>query len=326
MISRRHVLKGVVAAGGLVAAPSIVTAQTSDQPIRIIFPFAPGGVGDALARMLGDALQKATGRAVIVENRTGGAGRPGVQAVRSAEPNGSTLLFTPVAPMSIYPHFYNPLGYDPVADFEPLSQNATFEFALAVAARVPAKTPAELVAWLKANPAEAAFGSPAIGTLPYFTGVQFGKLAGVELRHVSYRGSAAGLVDLVAGQLPMFVTNTGEFAQQHEAGKVRIIATTEPQPFVAGIPTFEQAGFKLRGNGWYAMYAPARTPVATLDLYSKAIADVARDPANRERFLKLGLQPTGTTRAELARIQKQDLDYWGPIIAASGFKPAAEKQ
>lgn len=318
---RRRFMQGTAAATTVATFSRASRAQTTDQPIRIIFPFAPGGVGDALARMMGDALQKVTGRAVIVENRTGGAGRPGVQAVKSAEPNGGTLLFTPVAPMSIYPHFYNPLGYDPVADFEPLSQHATFEFALAVASRVPAKNAAELVAWLKANPNEANFGSPAIGTLPYFTGLQFGKLAGVELRHVSYRGSAAGLVDLVAGQLPIFVTNTGEFAAHHDAGRVRIIATTEKQPFVSGIPTFEEVGFKLRGNGWYAMYAPAKTPAAILDQYSKAIAEVAKDPANRDRLLKLGLQPTGTTRAELAQIQKRDMEYWSPIIQASGFKP-----
>jgi tripartite-type tricarboxylate transporter receptor subunit TctC len=319
-MERRSFLKAG-AAVSLAGFASRAGAQGTDQTIRIIFPFAAGGIGDALARMMADAIQKATGKAVIVESRTGGAGRPGVQAVKAAEPNGATLLFTPVAPMSIYPHFYNPLGYDPVADFEPLSQHATFEFALAVAARVPVKNPAELVAWLKANPSEASFGSPAIGTLPYFTAVQFGKLAGIDLRHVSYRGSAAGMVDLVAGQLPMFITSTGEFVQHHNDGRVRVIATSEKQPFIPGIQTFEEAGFKLRGNGWYAMYAPAKTPAATLELYSKAMADAAKEPANREKLLKLGLQPTGTTRAELAAIQKRDMEYWGPIIRASGFKP-----
>lgn len=319
---RRQFLAGSSAAAALATVPaSLVLAQSGEQPIRIIFPFAAGGVGDAVARMMADALQKATGRAAIVESRTGGAGRPGVQAVKSAEPNGSTLLFTPVAPMAIYPHFYNPLGYDPVADFEPLSQHATFEFALAIASRIPAKNLAELVAWLKANPNEANYGSPAIGTLPYFIGLQLGKLIGIELRHVSYRGSAAGMVDLVAGQLPMFITSTGEFTQHHQDGRVRVIATTEKQPFIAGIQTFEEAGYKLRGNGWYAMYAPAKTPTATLDLYSKAMADAAKLPANRERLLTLGQQPTGTTRQELARIQKSDLELWRPIIEASGFKP-----
>lgn len=321
--SRAIAAASAVLAGALLGGPAATTAiaQAGEQPIRIIFPFAAGGVGDALARMMSDALQKTTGRGVIVENRTGGAGRPGVMAVRAAEPNGSMLLFTPIAPMAVYPHFYDPLGYDPIADFEPLSQHATFEFALAVATRVPGRTVKELIAWLRANPAEASFGSPAIGTLPYFTGVQLGRLAGIDLRHVSYRGSAAGMVDLVAGQLPMFIASTGEFAQHHGAGRVRVVATTEPQPFIAGLETFEQAGFPLRGNGWYAMYAPARTPAAILDLYAKSMADAVKEPSNRDRLLTLGLQPTGTTRQELVRILRHDLDLWGPIIKASGFKP-----
>ncbi len=316
-----RVVLSLVIGAWLLSSGSSAQAQSPDQPIRIIFPFAAGGVGDALARMMSDALQKSTGRAVIVESRSGGAGRPGVQAVKAAEPNGSMLLFTPVAPMSIYPHFYDPLGYDPATDFEPLSQHATFEFALAVASRVPAKNVKELVAWLKANPNEASYGSPAIGTLPYFTGWQFGQLAALELRHVSYRGSAAGMVDLVAGQLPMFVTSTGEFVQHHKDGRVRVIATSEKQPFLPGIETFEQAGYKITGNGWYAMYAPAKTPAAILDRYSKVLADAAKDQVNRDKLLALGLQPTGTTRAELAAIQKRDMDLWAPIIKASGFKP-----
>ena len=318
---RRRFIQGLTATAAAALPRASAIGQSADQPIRIVFPFAPGGVGDALARMMADALLKATGRAVIVENRTGGAGRPGVQAVKASEPNGSMLLFTPVAPMSIYPHFYTPLGYDPVADFEPLSQHVTFEFALAVASRVPAKNVKELVAWLKANPSEANYGSPAIGTLPYFTGLQFGKLAGIELRHVSYRGSAAGLVDLVAGQLPMFITGTGEFAQHHMDGRVRVIATTAKQPFVPGIQTFEEAGYALDASGWYATYAPARTPTEILDLYGKVMVDAAKDVANRERLLVLGLQPTGTSRGELARIQKRDMELWGPIIKESGFKP-----
>jgi tripartite-type tricarboxylate transporter receptor subunit TctC len=321
-MKRRRFLQGAAATGAAAAhAPALLAQGADQQPIRIIFPFAAGGVGDALARMMSEALQKTTGRSLIVESRTGGAGRPGVQAAKAAEPNGSTLLFTPVAPMSIYPHFYNPLGYDPFADFEPLSQHATFEFALAVAARVPAKNLKELVAWLKANPSEASFGSPAIGTLPYFTGWQFGKLAGIDLRHVSYRGSAAGMIDLVAGQVPMFITSTGEFVQHDKDGRVRVIATSEKQPFLPGIETFEEAGYKLRGNGWYAMYAPAKTPVALLDQYSKALAAAAKEPGNRARLLALGLQPTGTTREELRAIQKRDMEMWAPIIKASGFRP-----
>jgi tripartite-type tricarboxylate transporter receptor subunit TctC len=296
-------------------------AQIGEQPVKIVFPFAAGGIGDSLTRVMGEKLSAAIGKPVIVENRAGGAGRPGVQVVKAAPADGRTLLMTPIAPMSVYPHYYKKLGYDPVEDFEPLSQIATFEFALGVAARVPAKTPKELVAWVKANPKEGNFGSPAVGTLPFLLGLRFSKTAGVEIRHVSYRGSAAMLQDLVSGQLPIGVTSTGDLVAQHKAGKVRVLATSEKQSFVPEAPTFKEAGYDLTGNGWYAMYAPAKTPAAILDQYSKALAAGVKDPTVSKRIVEWGMTPTGTTRAELALIQKKDLEHWGPIVRESGFVP-----
>ena len=320
-MNRRSMLAGLTAAGTVHRLSSSgATAQTSDT-IRIVFPFAAGGVGDALGRLMGEHLKAATGKAVIVENRTGAAGRIGVQAVRAAAPDGTVLLLTPIAPISIYPHFYKELGYDPFTDLEPLSQLATFEFALAVSKRVPATSLKELVAWLHANPGEQSFATPGAGTLPFFFALQFGAVSGLKLRHVSYRGSAAAVQDLVSGQLPFVITSTGEFAEHHKAGSVRVLATSEPQPFVPGIPTFEEAGYKLGGNGWYAMYAPARTPPAILDLYGKALADGVNAAETRTRLIAMGLQPTGTTRQRLAQIQTADSEFWGPIIKASGFVP-----
>jgi tripartite-type tricarboxylate transporter receptor subunit TctC len=133
-------------------------AQLGFEPIRIIFPFAAGGSGDTLARLLAEHLRLALAVPVIVENRTGAQGRIGVQAVKAAAPDGKTLLLTPVAPMSVYEHVYKSLGYDPITDFEPLSQVATFDFALAVGPQVPAKSLKELVDWIKANPTQGSYG------------------------------------------------------------------------------------------------------------------------------------------------------------------------
>lgn len=326
-MDRRDLLTGIGATAGIAALGSALGASgaiaQTGETIRVIFPFAAGGVGDALGRLMADHLRAATGKSVIVENRTGAAGRIGAQAVKSANPDGLTLLLTPIAPISVYPHFYTAqqLGYDPFTDLEPLSQLATFEFALAVAKRVPATTLKELVEWMKANPAEQTFATPGAGTLPYFFALAFGKLSGLQLRHVSYRGSAAAVQDLVAGQLPFVITSTSDFAEQHNAGNVRMLATSQKQPFVPGIPTFEEAGYQLSGNGWYAMYAPARTPAAILDLYSRALADGVNAPESKQKLIGMGFQPTGTTRARLAEIQKADWEFWGPIIRASGFTP-----
>jgi len=297
-------------------------AGAQQAPIKFVFPYAAGGSGDALTRILADALQTATARTVIVENRAGAAGRTGVQTVVGAPPDGNTLLLTPIAPISIFPHVYgDKLGYDPFAGLEPVSQIATFDFSLAVANRVPAKSVKELVDWLKANPGEQSFGTPGAGTLPYFFALQVSKAAGLDLRHVSYRGSAAAMNDLVAGQVPIVVTTTADVVAQQKAGTVRVLATSEKQPFMEGVPTFEEQGFKVTGNGWYAVYAPAKTPAAILDQYAQALAAVAQKAENKDRFLAMGLVPTGTTRQKLAEIQKADSDFWGPVVKASGFTP-----
>jgi tripartite-type tricarboxylate transporter receptor subunit TctC len=315
------VLTAAVAAFGLSSHPAL--AQLGEQPVRIVFPFAAGGSGDGLARLLAEHMRASLNQPVIVENRTGAAGRLGVQAVKAADPDGRTVLLTPVAPMSVYQHVYKSLQYDAVGDFAPLSQVATFDFSLAVGPQVPAKSLKELVDWVKANPNQGSYGTPAAGTLPHFFAVSFGKAAGLDLRHVGYRGSAAALTDLVAGQIPIVVTTTADVLEQHKAGRIRVLATSDKQrsPFLRDIPTFKEAGFAIEGTGWYGLYAPAKTPPATVERLSKAIVAAVNVPVVKERLLAFGLVPTGTTAAELAKIQKADSDLWAPAVKASGFTP-----
>ena len=232
----------------------------AQEPARIIFPFAAGGSGDALARHIAEGLRTALNQPVIVENRTGAQGRLGVQAVKSAAPDGKTILLTPVAPMSVYRHVYKALLYDPMADFEPVTQVATFDFALAVGPQVPAASLKELVAWVKANPALGNYGTPAAGTLPHFFAVSFAKAAGLDLRHVGYRGSAAALTDLVGGQISIVVTTATDVMEQHKAGRIKVLATSDKtrSPFLPDIPTFKEAGYGIEGSGWYGVYAPYR--------------------------------------------------------------------
>jgi tripartite-type tricarboxylate transporter receptor subunit TctC len=299
-------------------------AGAQDQSIRIIFPFAAGGSGDALARMMGDKLHAALNRTVIVENRTGGAGRIGTVAVKNAAPDGSTLLITPIAPVAVYQHVYKNLDYDPISDFAPISQLATFDFAVGIGSHVPVNSIKELVAWVKADSARAVFGSPAVGALPHFFGILFSRAAGLELRHVPYRGSAAAVADLLAGHVPMIFTTESDLVEMHKAGRLRILATSgrTRSPFVTGVPTFREAGYDIEGSSWFAAFAPARTPKAVVDRYSAIMAAAVKAPEVRERLLKFGLQPTGTTAAELAAIQRADSARWEPAVKASGFTPA----
>src|SRR5262245_5401404 len=249
-------------------------AGAQEQPVHIIYPFAAGGSGDGLARLMAEKMRAALNRNVIVENRTGAAGRPGVVAVKNAAPDGSTLLITPIAPMALYQHVYRSLEYDPIKDFAAVSQLATFDFAVAVGPKTPATSLEELVAWMKANPSQASFGSPGAGTLTHFLGIQLGRTAGIELRHVPYKGSAATLTDLAAGHVPAVFTAISDLVEMHNAKRIRILAMSGAarSPFVPDVPTFREAGFDIEGTSWYGAFAPARTPLETVDRLSRIMA------------------------------------------------------
>jgi tripartite-type tricarboxylate transporter receptor subunit TctC len=313
----------LVAAAMPAFAPAPAVAQTAEPTVRIVFPFAAGGSGDALARLIAEHLRTALNQPVIVENRTGAQGRLGVQAVKAAAPDGNTILLTPVAPMSVYQHVYKTLAYDPVADFAPVSQVATFDFAVAAGPQVPATTLKELVTWLKANPAQGSYGTPAAGTLPHFFAVSFAKATGLDLRHVGYRGSAAALTDLMGGQIPIVFTTTSDVLESHKAGRITVLATSANarSPFLPEVPTFKEAGFDIEGSGWYGVFAPAGTPADVVARLSAATAAAVQTPQIRERLLAFGLVPTGTSAAALAKIQQADSELWAPAVRASGFTP-----
>jgi tripartite-type tricarboxylate transporter receptor subunit TctC len=166
-----RLIRAVLAATLGVLAFAGAHAQVGEQPIRIVVPYPAGGAGDTTARMIAQSMRTSLQRPVIVENKPGAAGRLGVQAVKEAAPDGSVLLFTPIAPTAIFPHVYEKLAYGAVADFAPISQVATFDLAVAVGANVPSKSLKGLVAWLNENPAQASYGTPAAGSLPHFFAV-----------------------------------------------------------------------------------------------------------------------------------------------------------
>jgi tripartite-type tricarboxylate transporter receptor subunit TctC len=300
---------------------SALSANAQSGTIRIIFPFAPGGSGDATARILGDRLQASLGQTVLVENRTGGGGRIGVNAVKNAAPDGTTLLFTPFAAVTIYPYSYRTLDYDPFTDLAPITQVCTYDFGIAVGADSPVKTPKDLVAWLKANPSKAQYGSPGGGSLPHFFGLLVGRAAGVEMTHIAYKGTAPSIADVLGGQIPMVTSTTSEFVELHRAGKIRVIATSDVERMeqLKDVPTFKESGIDIVGTGWYGMFAPARTPPDIIERINKAVVSALKLPEVRDRLIGFGLTPTGTTPAQLAAIQKADAEKWAPVVKASGF-------
>lgn len=301
--------------------PSLAASQPSDQPVHIIFPFMAGSSGDTLARIIAETLGVVLNRAVVVENKTGAAGLIGIRAVKDAAADGTTLLIAPIAPMSVYQHVYKSLPYDPIKDFQPIAQIATFDFGIAVGPQVPARSVKDLVVWLQANPAQANYGTPAAGSLPHFFAVLFGSGAGLNLQHIPFRGGAAALTALMGGQIPMVFASTDSLTELHKAGRIRVLATSDKErsPFLPEVPTFQEAGYNIEGRGWFGMFAPAGTPAETVERLNKLVVSAIRAPDVQKRILALGLRPTGTSAAAFAAIQRADSELWAPAVKASGF-------
>lgn len=319
-VSRRSIVQGL---GSLALLPPFAVAgRAQEQVLRIVFPFAAGGVSDGLLRHLAERLQAGLGRPVIVENKPGAGGRLGALAVKDAPPDGSTLLLAAGAQMFLQPHAFPNLGYDPFVDFVPLTQAWTFDQAAAVGTHIPARTLGELAAWFKAHPDQAIYGTPGAGTGAHFAGVEFARLAKVELRHAPYRGTPAALPDLIAGRLPAYIASAAELNEQYKAGAIRILATLDAQrsPFRPEVPTFRESGFDIVAPAWFAFQARAQTPKPALERLQKAIVAVLHTSEMQEKVRALGLLPTGTTAEEAMRLQRAEYERWGPIVKASGYR------
>ena len=312
-----------LAAALALAVADHVAAQIGESPIRIVSPYPAGGVGDTAARMIADSMRTRLNRTVIVENKPGAAGRLGIQSVKDAPADGSVLLFTPMAPMALFPHVYDNLAYDPARDFQPISQIGTFDLGVAVGANVPAKNLQELVDWLKSHPDQAVYGTPAAGSLPHFFAVLFARHTGIDLRHVAYKGNAQAITDLIGGHLPMHFTSTQDLVEAHKAGRIRVLATSgrARSSALPEVPTFTESGYAIRGEGWYGIYAPAKAPAEVVAQLNRAVVEAVRLDEFSKRLTPLGVQTTGTSAEEFSRIQKSDSELWGPVVKASGFKP-----
>lgn len=294
-----------------------------DKPVRLVVGFPPGAAIDNVARMLAEPLAARLGQTVVVENRTGAGGRIAAEHVKNAPADGTTVFFTPVATVVIFPITYRKLSYDPVRDFEPVAQIATFPIGFAVGANVPVRTLAEYVQAVKADPKNANYSSAALGSLPHFFAVMFARSAGIDLVHVAYRGTADVRTALLGGQIQAASVPLADLAELHKTGRARVLASSgaSRSPSLPEVPTFREQGYDIEGIGWYALYLPARTPKAAVDRLAQASIDVVRTPEVRERLVRAGWEPTGVGPAQLAAIMQADLARWTPVIRASGFTP-----
>ena len=308
----------------MIALALAMPAAAQDKTLRIVLGYPPGASSDILTRLLAERMRALLGQNVIVENKPGAGGIVGNETVRAAAPDGTTLLLTPVATMAAFPHSHGAaLRYDPFRDFEPVAHLSNFQLSLLINAEVPAKTVAEYVALVKKDPRMGDYASAAAGSLPHYFGVLFARSADLEMTHVPYKGTAPALQTLAGGEVKAAMFVLADALTLVRSGKARVLAVsgTRRSDLAPEVPTFRELGFNIEGNGWYALFAPAKTPKELIDRYARAAIEAIRSPELKSRLENMGLEPTGLGPAELAAILRADYDKWGPVIRASGFKP-----
>lgn len=291
---------------------------------RLITGFAPGGTSDTLCRRLATRLTGGYAKSVVVENRTGAGGQIAIQAVKGMPADGSTILQTPMSMLGIYPHIYKKLAYEPLKDLTPVSLACVIDFGFAVGPAVPASitTVPQFLAWAKQNPSNAAFGSPAAGSVPHFVGTLLGKSAGIELRHVPYRGTQPAILEMVGGQLPAVSGPVGDFLPHLAGGKARLLATSGAarSKFAPNVSTFTEQGLKdMVFSEWFGLFLP---PGASTEVVNRANAALRPALASQdvvEGLAAMGLNAASSTPAELAARLKADHDRWAPIVKSIGF-------
>ena len=325
MHNRRNFIHSTAALAALSGFPFIARAQ-GFEAVKIVNGFPAGGTADATSRRIGERMGGTafSKNAAVVENKPGAGGRIACEVVKAAQPDGSTLLLTPYSCMSIYPYIYSKLSYDPCKDFVPVSMAAVMTHALTVGPMVPAsvKTVKDFLAWCKANPDKANYGSPAAGSTPHFLVALLGLSNNVDLKHVPYRGSLPAVADMIGGQLASTSTPTGDALANYKAGKVRILATSGAKrtSFTPDVATYAEQGFpELTTEEWFGVYAPARTPANVVANANAAINGALKDKAVVDSLAVMGLVAQGSTPAEMDKSQRDEFQRWGPLVKKVGF-------
>jgi tripartite-type tricarboxylate transporter receptor subunit TctC len=322
MLTRRTVLT-VSAAAAIGAVPLRGRAQALKKTLHIIVGFPAGGATDVIARILAERLRGRYAPSVIIENKPGGAARVAVDYIKNAEPDGSEFLFTPDFPITVYPHSFRTLSYDPLRDLMPVApvSRSTLTFVIGPAVPDHVTSLAEFVAWCRANPDKAIFATTAAGSTTHFVGVMLANEAGVRLGPVHYRGGAPSLQDLIGGHVPASVNPIGETLPQAASGKIRIlaVASAERSKFLPHVPTMREAGYNVVVETWLGAFAPAKTPPEAVRALNAAISDAVRSPEMTESLAKIGSDTKFQSPDQFAATVRDDLERWGPVVKASGF-------
>jgi tripartite-type tricarboxylate transporter receptor subunit TctC len=317
-LPRRLCLLSLACLALAVAAPP--TAHANGKLLRILVGYPAGGAVDVVARQVGEEMRE-SGYNVVVENKAGAAGRLAVATMLQAPADGNTVLLMPGGNISLYSHVYPNLKYS-LADLAPLATLCSFSFGLAVGPGTPAKTWAEFVAWAKANPGKASFGTPGAGTGMHFMGVMLGRQAGIDFLHVPYKGGAAAMSDLLGGSLPSFATTLPNIVKLHQTGKIKIVGFSGEtrSPKLADVPTFKEQGYPdVVMSEVFAVFAPTKTPAPVLKELEAAFTKAARQPRMVEALEKLEFESLVLDAKATRSYLEADMRRWEPVVKASGY-------
>lgn len=324
LIKMTPVLAAVAIAAMTIAPATAQTAAWPSKQVRIVVPFPAGGTTDVVARLLAQRLQEAWGQTIIVENKTGAGGNIGATEVAKAANDGYTLLMASGSIVTVNPHIYAKMPFDAAKDFVPITNVAQGPMVIVVGPNVAAKNITELIALAKAKPGVLNFGSAGIGSQVHMAGENFLYTAGIDLKHVPYKGESLALTDVAGGSVEMLPGNLAAMLPFIKAGKVRALGVTsaERSPAAPDIPTVGESGLPGFVNvGWFGLLAPAGTPKDIIDKVQRDSATTLATDDTKQRLLAVGMTPVANNPAQFADAIRAESATWAKVVRERKIQP-----
>ncbi len=314
----------LAAAGAAMAVGSTVVAaqEWPTKPVRIIVPFPPGGTTDIIGREVGHRLSTAFGQPFVVENRAGASGNIGMELAARSPADGYTLVVGAPQTLTINPYLFK-LPFNPRTDLAPIVIVASVPNILVVNPALPVQSVQQLIDLAKKEPGKLAYGSSSVGGTPHLSAEMFKMMAGVDILHVPYKGSAPAISDLLGGQVQIMFDNMPAILPQVKAGKLRALAVTTPKrsPSVPELPTMIEAGVPgFESQGWFALLAPTGTPQPIIDKINREVNRMLQTDEFKAKLVALGAEPVGGSPADFAAHIQSESDRWGKVIKTAGIK------
>ncbi|HEX6158058.1 MAG TPA: tripartite tricarboxylate transporter substrate binding protein [Burkholderiales bacterium] len=307
----------------LVSANTLAQQNYPARPVRIVAPFAPGGLADVLSRAVGERLQKQLGQPFVVENRPGAGGNIGADLVARAEPDGYTLLMSSAGILTINQFLYTAMPFDPATALTPVSVVADMPMLLVVRRELSARDVREFMALARSTPGGLFYGSPGHGTTGHLGMELFMHATGVKLQHVPYKSAAEAVQAALAGQTQAMFDNPPTVMAQIRAGGLRALGVAARQriPQLPDVPTIAESGVpNFEASSWFGLVAPARTPAPIVERLAAETAKAVQDPELRARFDQLGARLVGNSPAEFSQLVARERAAWGEVIRGAGIK------